>query len=564
MMRVVSGVGASRGVAFGSVFVLGGETPVVPDVDDPGGAYAEAAEAVTKDLNDLREAAVEKGREEAAEILGAQALMAEDPMLAEAVTESLAEGKRLGEAIDIAADKISGMLAAMEDEYLAARSADVLEIADRIRHRLAGTSAAGLSEISEETVVVARTLTAADTAQLDPDLVLGFVTEEGGPTSHVAVIARSLGIPAVVGAPQVTEIAEGASRIAFDGITGDVVFDPTDEVVADYTARAAAATALEEAAKAFRGVRIEYQGRKMSVAANVGGSADVERAVAVEADGVGLFRTEFLFLDRQSPPSEEEQFEAYSSTGSAFDDPVVIRTLDIGGDKPASYLDTPPEENPFLGERGVRIYTRFPDLFTSQVRALLRASASGEIWVMLPMVATVEDLLGAKSFFESQRTELERDGVEIGSPKIGVMIEVPSAALIAPQLARHADFFSIGTNDLTQYTMAADRMNGQLARYSDAAHPAVLSLCASTARAATAAGISVSVCGEAASDPGLAALFAAMGMDKLSVSAPAVNRIKAVLAGLDPATIGVALDEALAAESADEARRIIEAVLDSR
>lgn len=556
-MTHISAVGASPGIAQGPVFVLNTTSPEVPDVAEPAAAFGAAVVSVTEDLKALQEAARTRGRDEAADILGAQALMAEDPMLTDAVNEALEAGSRLGGAIDTAADSISSMLAAMTDEYLAARAADVLEIADRIRHKLAGTTNEGLSGIADPMVVVATVLTAADTAQLDPALVLGFVTEEGGPTSHVAVIARALGIPAVVGAGGLIEASAGATAIAIDGGSGDVVFDPDDEVVADFAARAARAKELNEAAQKYRGVRVTHGDKTVLVAANVGTTEDVERAVSGGADGVGLFRTEFLFLDRAKPPTEDEQYEVYAAAVSAFTDPVVIRTLDIGGDKPAAYLDTPAEENPFLGERGIRLYERFADLFSSQVKALLRAALLGDLWVMLPMVATVADLLAVRRVFDEARSELDAAGVAHGDPKIGIMIEVPSAAINAPQLARHSDFFSIGTNDLTQYTMAADRTNGRLAAYSDAAHPAVLGLCSLAASAAAAAGISIGVCGESASDPQTAAMFAAMGIDKLSVSPPAVNRIKAVVDGLDEGTAAGALAAALAADSAAEVRRLV-------
>jgi phosphotransferase system enzyme I (PtsI) len=557
----MTATGASVGIAIGPVYRVNTMVPVVPDFDDPAGAFAGAAAAVLRDLTTLKEKAAAAGRTEASEILGAQALMAEDPMLAAAVSDSLAAGSTLGTAIDEAAASISGVLAAMEDEYLAARSADVLEIADRIRHRLAGTSSAGLGEIREPVVVVASTLTAADTSQLDPELVLGFITEQGGPTSHVAVIARTLGIPAVVGAAGAVGYAEAASTVALDGEVGDVEFDPSPEVLADFAERAELAEARARVAATYGGKRIEFSGRGIRIAANIGSPDDINRAVENAADGVGLFRTEFLFLDRATPPTEDEQYEAYLAAVKGFDDPVVIRTLDIGGDKPASYLETPDEENPFLGERGVRLYGMFPDLFASQARALLRAAVAGDLWVMVPMVATVADLLGVKATMASAADELEAAGAEIGSPKIGVMIEVPSAAVTARALARHADFFSIGTNDLTQYTLAADRMNGRLADYSDAAHPAVLGLCKVTADAALEAGISVAVCGGAAGDPVTATLFAGMGMDKLSVAPPLVNRTKAVIDGLDPNAVAAALDQALAADSADEVRTLVGGLL---
>lgn len=560
-METLTATGASAGIATGPVFLLSVTDPVVPEFAEPGRAYSAAAKNVVDDLNTLRRQAEKSGRAEAAEILGAQSLMAEDPMLAGAVNEKLAEGLSLAIAIDDASTTIAGVLAAMTDEYLAARSADVLEVAQRIRHKLAGTEDAGLGQITSQVVVVAETLTAVDTAQLDPELVLGFVTEQGGPTSHVAVIARALGIPAVVGALGATQAAESASTISIDGNTGDVVFDPSETVLAEFSSRAERFEARAQIAARYSGKQVEYAGKTIRVAANVGNSEDIARGVEVVADGVGLFRTEFLFLGRDKAPSEDEQYEAYVEAVSAFAHPVVIRALDIGGDKPAPYLDTPEEENPFLGERGVRLYSLFPDLFASQARALLRAATAGDLWVMLPMVASVADFLGAREIIESARRDLIAEGVEIRMPKIGVMIEVPSAAVGAAGLARHADFFSIGTNDLTQYTLAADRTNGRLSGYADAANPAVLELCRLAATAAVNAGISISVCGEAASDPVTAALFVAMGVDKLSVAPPSVNRIKALLDDLNEVATGRALEQALETDSATEVREVMDGLL---
>ena len=560
-MKTEKGTGASPGVGNGPVFVLRDEAPDVPEVDDPAAAVAASMELVKDDLRSLQASAEAAGRTEAAEILGAQSLMADDPMLSDAISEALEGGVALGDAVTSAGKSIAAMLAAMDNEYLAARSADVLEIADRLRYRLAGVERLGLAGIEQPCIVVARTLTAVDTAGLDPELVLGFAMEEGGPTGHVAVIARSLGIPAVVGAGGVLAAADGAGQAVIDGVTGDVVFDPDEEAAADFSDRANRFAAARAAAEQYSGVEVTFGADPVRVAANVGTLEDVDQAVAAAADGIGLFRTEFLFLGRSSPPGEDEQFEVYAQAARSFTAPVVIRTLDIGGDKPAPYLNLDAEENPFLGERGVRIYESFPDLFATQVRALLRASNEGDLWMMLPMVATVEDLDGALKIIDTARKDLAERGVASGDPRIGVMVEVPSAALIADQLATRVDFFSIGTNDLTQYTLAADRTNGRLNAYADAAHPAVLRLCEMTAAAGRRHGISVGVCGAAGADPVTAALFASMGIDKLSVVAPSVNTVKALIDGLDPADAGPILDAALSATSAEAVRALVSPLL---
>ena len=387
--------------------------------------------------------------------------------------------------------------------------------------------------------------------------VLGIVTEEGGPTGHVAVIARSLRIPAVVAVSGATETVATGEEVIVDGGAGQVVIRPDAETRVAYEAAAEAFAARLEAAQQYKGVGVEVDGRKMSIAANVGNPSDIETAVEEGADGVGLYRTEFLFLDRAEPPTEDEQVEVYRQALAAFEEPVVIRTFDIGGDKPADYLEVPFEENPFLGVRGMRLYAQEHDLALTQARALLRAASSGELWVMAPMVTTVDDAIAMRQLFDTAAAALDAEGLEHGPVKLGIMVEVPSAALNAVGLARVVDFFSIGTNDLSQYTLAVDRTSAPLAHYMDAADPAVLRLCAMTAEAGSQAGVSVSVCGEAAADPGLALLFAAMGMDKLSVTAPAVNLIKKSLAEVDSTTLQPLLDQCLAAASPQEVRELL-------
>jgi phosphoenolpyruvate-protein phosphotransferase len=554
-MRELRGTGASPGVVIGPAFVVSREIVTLPEIDEPTLAFARAVSTVHGDLVRLGEEATARGRNEAATVLQAQAMMATDPMLTEAVAERLEDGDNLQTAITISASSISELLAATADEYLAARSADVTEVADRILRCLAGAEAGGLDSMTTASVVVATALTAAETAQLDPERVLGFATAEGGATSHVAIIARSLGIPAVVGAEGLVSSVTTETLIAIDGDTGEVVLDPDKGRETEFLARAARHQARRSAASAYVGRRVRFSDRDIAVAANVGGSDDIARAVAARADGVGLYRTEFLFLDRSDPPTESEQVAFYGEAATAFTDPVVVRTFDIGGDKPAPYLDLPPEENPFLGERGVRIYDQ-NTLFRTQVRALLRATHHGDLWIMIPMVATVGDLVRARQTIEDIRQELVAEGHDTTAPKVGAMIEVPSAALLAHHLANHADFLSIGTNDLTQYTLAADRTNPRLARYSDAAHPAVLRLCHETAGAASASGISVSVCGEAAADPVLAVLFAALGISKLSVSPPSVNLVKAAVAETDPVAAADIAAQALAAPDAETVREI--------
>ncbi len=551
------GFAASPGVVEGTAYAIVDSEPDISGVTDPGPAFTAAAAASAEQLTNLAASAESAGRAEAAEILSAQALMAADPMLADEVQGRIAAGVALGDALVEASENVITMLLESGSEYLAERAADVREIVRRILSNLAGEEPRSLAALTDPAIVVASTLTAADISAMDPATTIGLVTEGGGPTGHVAVIARSLAIPAVVGLAGALTHIENGTALIIDGSSGEVVVNADDATRSDLQARAARRVEMAKAAEAYRGKAITYGERAMSIAANVGNVADIEGATAQESDGIGLFRTEFLFLSSDRPPTEAEQVAVYTQAASSFEHPVVIRTFDIGGDKPAPYLDIPPEENPFLGVRGIRLYEDHEQLARTQARAILRAAAGGDVWAMAPMVATVDDMKMVRAIFDRARSELEEEGVAMGPIRLGAMVEVPSLALNARAAAAHVDFFSIGTNDLTQYTLAADRTSGALAKYGDAADPGVLKLCAMTARAANERGISVSVCGEAAADPVLALLFAAMGMDKLSVAAGSVNQIKMTVDQANPSALAPLLEACLEASSSEEVRGLV-------
>ena len=558
----ISGTPASSGVALGPAVVIDHQVVEVQDRAEPAAAFATAVDEVRQELQAMCETAREAGRAEAGDVLEAQALMAADPMLVDAVNAALADGAGLDAALTRTETDIKAIFSAIEDPYMAERAQDVGEVIDRIRRNLAGVDSPGSRVIEMPSVLVARSLTAADTALLDPKLVLGFVTEAGGPTSHVAIIARSLGVAAVVGANGVVDSVRDGDPVALDGSTGDVAVRPDAGTADDFGARRAAAEAEMAAAERFRGIGVSFRGQPIRVAANVGSREDVVRAVEVGAEGVGLLRTEFLFLDRTEAPSEQEQLDLYSFAGSSFSEPVVVRTFDIGGDKPAPYLEVEAEENPFLGVRGARLYAHCPDVFETQVRAILRAAGTADVQMMLPMVSTIDEVTDLRARITQTAAGLEAEGVDHAVPPIGVMVEVPSIALTADAVAPHVDFFSIGTNDLTQYAMAADRTNGSLDTLQDALHPAVLALCERTVAAARRHDISVSVCGLAAADRLGAAVLTAMGVDKLSVTARSVNMVKSVVDSLDQADAGAMVAAALAAATASEVRRIVGAALD--
>jgi len=441
----------------------------------------------------------------------------------------------------------------VDDPLIAERAVDLGDVGDRVLRFLAPQVEEGPLQPSQPVILVAEDLTPSDTAGLDPAFILGFCTAGGGATSHSAIIARALGIPAVVGAgPAVLHQLEGGTVI-LDGDRGNLYVDPGPSTLAAAQQAQQVRAAQREAEKlSCYEPALMTDGHRVEVVANIGRVEEAEQAVNAGGEGVGLLRTEFLFLDRTSPPTEEEQFEAYRAMVKALNGlPLIIRTLDIGGDKAAPYLNMPAEENPFLGVRGIRLCLAKPELFRAQLRAIYRAAAFGPIRIMFPMISTVEDLMAAKAFAAEVRWELNAPSVDIG-----IMIEVPSAVMMADELAQQVDFFSIGTNDLTQYTLAMDRGHPMLAKQADGLHPAVLRMIERTVQAATTAGKWVGVCGGIAGDPKGAVLLVGLGVTELSMSIPSIAAIKAQLRQLSLEKCQAYAWKALTCQTAAEVRAL--------
>jgi phosphotransferase system enzyme I (PtsI) len=553
METTLQGVGVSHGVAIGEVRHMGTavlEPPAkqIPpgETDREQGRARQAVEAVAADLT----ARGHLAGGEAQAVLEAQALMALDPELMADVERRVAVGSTAERAVYDAFASYRALLAGA-GEYLAGRVADLDDVRNRIVARLLGVPMPGVPDSDEPYVLIARDLAPADTALLDPALVLGFVTEEGGPTSHSAILARALGVPAVVALPGAGELSEG-TVVAVDGSTGEVFVEPS----ADKQAALSEAAAERKAAlAASSGPGATSDGHKMPLLANVGGPADVPAAVAAGAEGVGLFRTEFLFLDDSAnAPSEDRQVEAYRQVLQAFPGGrVVVRVLDAGADKPLDFLTPADEPNPALGVRGLRSLLDHPEVLGTQLRALATASAGLPVYleVMAPMVADRQD---AKAFADACRAA--------GLPaKFGAMVEIPSAALRARSILQEVEFLSLGTNDLAQYTFAADRQVGAVARLQDPWQPALLDLVALAAEAARAEGKSCGVCGEAAADPLLACVLTGLGVTSLSMGAASIPYVRATLAKYTLAQCERAAAAARATDSADEARRAVQGVL---
>jgi len=518
----LSGVGTARWYRPDEALSLP-ERPIAEEVDSD--AQRERFEQARNEARD----AIEKAREQAANRVGeeeaavfeAHREFLDDPQLVGDVEDAISNGTPAEHAVANRFEDAISQFEAM-DGRMAERADDLRDVRDRLLRGLLDVDTVDLSTLPAGTVLVAERLTPSDTAGLDPDAIAGIVTAKGGRTSHAAIIARSLAIPAVVGVGDALEAVSDGVTVLVDGEAGEVVIDPDKKRQED-------AGGLDVAVEA--GQVATADGNTIEVAANIGSKAELDPAASQGADGVGLFRTEFLFIDQAEPPDESEQYDAITTALETFpDDRVVVRTLDIGGDKPVPYLDTPAETNPFLGERGIRLSLgRHSDLFETQLRALLRAAASesgDSLAVMFPMVTHVEEIEAVIEKIEEVAEILDAEGVPHAIPELGAMIETPAASYIADALATHLDFLSIGTNDLTQYVMAADRENDALADCHDPLHPAVLRAIDRTVTAAESEDVWVGMCGEMAGDPALTELLVGFGLDELSMSAVTVPAVK--------------------------------------
>ena len=509
-MKSMRGIAASRGIAIGPAFHHR-RADLRFDrytVENPATEWARcqaALEMASEQLADVyAKAEAESGTEQAA-IFQAHALMLEDPELLNVVETAIKERSVNAEAaLSDAAEMYAHMLEALDDEYLSARAADVRDVANRVLRILLGMAESPTANLTVPSVILARDLTPSDTVMLNKSLVLGFCTAEGGATSHTAILARGLGLPAIVGAgPDILDIFDGA-MLVLDGSYGTLLMEPDEETVAEYQARqAAAVVVLAQAREKAHEPAVTRDGHRVEVVANIGSVEGVQAALEAGAEGVGLLRTEFLYLERTYLPDEEEQYQAYRAIVDVFGDlPVILRTLDIGGDKELPYLDLPHEMNPFLGLRAIRLCLAQPELFRPQLRAALRAGAGRNLKIMFPMVATVAEVQAARAVLDKCRAELLVEDQPIAEEmEVGIMVEIPAAALMADHLAAEVDFFSIGTNDLSQYTLAADRTNAQVAPLATGFQPAVLRLVHDVIVAAHMQGKWVGLCGELAGEP---------------------------------------------------------------
>jgi len=550
---VIKGIGAAPGIAVGPIFHFEHENleAISSDAKVP---LAEALTQAKAQLATLHQQMVDKKLGAEAAIFEAHAELLDDPEVVEAVEAQVKAGQNAVKAWKSAIEERAEAIAALKDPILSARAADLRDVGRRVLRLMLGLSEKGVTLPAKPVVIVARELSPSDTASFDPERVLGFGIVEGGPTSHIAILARALGLPAIVGVDEAMLALPDETPVILNGNDGTLTANPDPDVLSrsalaqkrwlEYRRFAAEQAALPA---------VTADGHHIDVTANAGSLADAAEALKMSADGIGLLRTEFLFLERTTGPSEEEQFNVYRAIAETLQNrPVIVRTLDIGGDKPLPYIKLKPEMNPFLGERGIRLCLNRQELFREQLRAILRASQHGNLKIMFPMVSDVGEVRQARALIDELRQEL-------GVPEIqfGIMVEVPSAALLAEKIAPEIDFFSIGTNDLTQYTLAVDRGNATLAAKHDGLHPAVLRLIAQTINGAHKYGKRADICGELGSDPAAVPILIGLGMDELSVSIPSVPTVKAQVRGLKLSELQPLAQQALECSTAQEVRELV-------
>ncbi len=555
MKPTLQGIAASDGIAIAKVYTLTEPdltvTKVtVEDSEKEVSRLDDALAASIKDVELIKETALKNLGEEEAQVFDAHLMVLSDPELIGQVKDSITSNKVNAEsALKEVTDMFISIFAGMEDNpYMQERAADIRDVSKRVLAHLLGVKIPSPATIKDEVIIVAADLTPSDTAQLNRQYVKAFVTDIGGRTSHSAIMARSLEIPAIVGTKEVTSIAKDGDIIIVDGLSGDVFLNPSEEVIAEYRAKAEAFAAQQaEWEKLKDSKTYTKDGHQVELAANIGTPKDLEGVVNNGAEGVGLYRTEFLYMDSHEMPTEEDQFEAYKAVLEGMNGkPVVVRTMDIGGDKELPYLPLPHEMNPFLGYRAIRISLNEPEMFRTQLRALLRASVYGKLRIMFPMIATLNDFRGAKALLEEEKAKLIAEGVEVSDDiQVGIMIEIPAAAVLAHQFAKEVDFFSIGTNDLIQYTMAADRMNERVSYLYQPYNPSILTLIKHVIDSAHKEGKWAGMCGEMAGDQTAVPLLVGLGLDEFSMSASSVLKTRSLISKLTLSDMQALADKAI-------------------
>ena len=568
--NMIKGIAASAGVAVSKVFKL--KHPVL-NIERVDGANAEdevkrlndAIEKSKADISDIKEKAVGKLSDEDLAIFDAHLMVAEDPEFVDQIVAMISDEKVNADyAVDQVANMFVGMFEGMDDPYFKERAADIKDVTFRIKCHILGVKIPDLTTINEEVVIVAEDLTPSDTAQLDRKFVKGFATEIGGRTSHSAIMARSLEIPAVVGAGSLLDKVEHGDEIILDALNGVIIFNPSEDQKVEYAKKGEAHQAHRDSLKVLKDAEsTTLDGHTVELAGNIGTPNDVESVLNNGGEGVGLYRTEFLYMDSSALPTEEEQYEAYKTVlENIAPNRVVVRTLDIGGDKELDYLDLPEEMNPFLGYRAIRLTLDQTDIFRTQIRALLRASVHGKLSIMFPMIATLQEFREAKALVDSEKKNLSKEGIAYSDEvKLGMMVEIPAAAVLADQFAKEVDFFSIGTNDLIQYSMAADRMNERVSYLYQPYNPSILRLIKMTIDGGHKEGKWVGMCGEMAGDEKAIPLLLGMGLDEFSMSASSILEARNIVRNLKYEDMKALSEQALNASTTEEVLSLLDEAL---
>ena len=565
-MNVIKGIAASNGIAIAKAYRLvepdlSFEKKTIEDLSLEITRLKDALNTSKTELEAIRDKANSELGADKAAIFEAHLLVLSDPELISQIEDKInSERVNAEQALKEVADMFIMMFEQMDNDYMKERAADIRDVTKRVLSHLLGVELVNPSMISSEVIIVAEDLTPSDTAQLNRQFVKGFTTNVGGRTSHSAIMARSMEIPAVVGTKSATEDIKNGDLIIIDGLIGEVYINPTTEVVAQYEKEQIRFEEQKaEWAKLVNEKTISTDGHQVELAANIGTPNDLEGVVNNGGEGIGLYRTEFLYMGRNELPTEEEQFESYKAVLEGMNGkPVVVRTLDIGGDKELPYLELPKEMNPFLGFRAIRLCLTEQDLFRTQLRALLRASTYGNLKIMFPMIATLDEFREAKTILEEEKQKLVTEGIAVAENiELGIMVEIPSTAIMADQFAKEVDFFSIGTNDLIQYTMAADRMNERVSYLYQPYSPAILRLVKMVIDAAHHEGKWVGMCGEMAGDETAIPLLLGLGLDEFSMSATSILKARSQIAHLSKKEMEDLADKALRMSTTKE---VIEAV----
>lgn len=565
---MLKGIAASAGISIAKAYKL--ESPKVEIVKKEGNPAAEvekfnaALEKTKKDIEGVKERAAKRLSEEELAVFDAHLMMAGDPEFAGQIVAMIENDKVNAEyAADTVATQMITMFESMDNDYFRERAADIKDVTFRLKCNLLGLTIPDLTAISEDSIIVAYDLTPSDTAQLN-EYVKGFATSIGGKTSHSAIMANSLEIPAVVGCGDILSAVNQGDTLVLDAVEGNVIINPDEAVIKEYEAKAKAFAEEKEALKVLVNAKsVTTDGHEVELAGNIGGFKDVEGVLKNGGEGVGLFRTEFLYMDSDHFPTEDEQFEAYKAVLEGMGGKkVVVRTLDIGGDKKLKYFTFPEEMNPFLGYRAIRLCLDRTDIFRTQLRALIRASVYGKLCIMFPMIATIKEFCDAKAIYEEEKANLIAEGVAVADNiEVGMMVEIPAAAVLADQFAKYADFFSIGTNDLIQYSMAADRMSENVSYLYQPYNPSVLRLIKMTIEGAHKEGKWAGMCGAMAGEEYAAPILLGLGLDEFSMSATQILKARKIINGLSKKEMEEVAAEAVNKQTADEVLEFVKSKL---